>query len=142
MVIRSGDYVVHLGKEYQAGSKSGNSVRLFSTDPEDLLNGFQQHPSGRKIKIVELGQLESAYRVETLCLYRGVECRVDYEEGATYHLRYHKNYLVAEELGFTLAERPFYEKDVPKEEVSSAWEEREPIWGFDLSEDQRKVYLK
>ncbi|MCX7571107.1 hypothetical protein OS242_14240 [Tumebacillus sp. DT12] len=133
--------MIYRGKEYSSGSLPGGHVVIFSTDEADLENGFQKHKSDQIFKMVSPQDLESAYTVTTKGFYQDVECSILDVQGDEVLLQFYDNYLIAEKLGFTAIEPTIFEKRVEKASIQKVWEERTPMKGFDLQENERKVWI-
>ncbi|MCX7569430.1 hypothetical protein OS242_05610 [Tumebacillus sp. DT12] len=130
---RNDSYAIYQGKEYKAGRRFRETkIVLFSRDRTDLNYGFEEFANGRYRKEVEPNEIESAYDVISLALYRGLKFQVINIDGDTILLYHSGPSLEREELGFRMVDRFEYEKEVHRSELEKMWEERTPLWGFQL----------
>lgn len=120
---RNSTYARYKGKEYRAHRPyRQTNIELISTDSADLPSSFSVAPS----------EIESAYSVTSYALYQGTQFQVTKTTGDRVLLYHSGPSLQAEELGFNMVDRFEYEKEVDRSELEKMWEERTPIWGFQL----------
>ncbi|MCX7569210.1 hypothetical protein OS242_04495 [Tumebacillus sp. DT12] len=121
------------GKEYSAHRPyRQTNIELISTDSADLQSGFVEFTKGCYYKEVAPSEIESAYSVTSYALYQGTQFQVTKTTGDRVLLYHSGPSLQAEELGFNMVDRFEYEKEVDRSELEKMWEERTPIWGFQL----------
>lgn len=130
---RNDSYAIYQGKEYKAGRRFRETkIVLFSRDNAELNFGFEEFANGRYRKEVEPSEIESAYDVISLALYQGTPFQVMKITGDDILLYHSGPSSRAEELGFRMVDRFEYEKEIHRSELEKMWEERTPLWGFQL----------
>ena len=143
MKVLFGDYAVYNGKEYDATGVCRGGIFLKSDDEIDREKGFEYDKDIRRyILFVTPEAIEQYFRRTILCKYRGYECSILSEEGATYRL-----WLKAcppEEIRktFERVDKLGYEKTVDKSEVEDM---RYKIAEYDLNvlrSEKREAILR
>jgi hypothetical protein len=123
-MIRDGYLAAYGGAEYEA-HPDDTDVRLYSTDPTMAAQGFEALSGGRFRRIVAMSDLDSAWYVFTLCTWRGMTCRVLYENGDHLRVEYIGGRApVAERLGFELFDQGVYQSWAPRAEAQDLHEQR------------------
>lgn len=137
---RNSTYARYKGKEYRAHRPyRQNNIELISTDSTDLPSGFVEFSKGCYYKVVAPSEIESAYSVTSYALYQGTQFQVTNSTGDRVLLYHSGPSLQAEELGFKMVDRFEYEKEVDHSELEKMWEERTPIWGFQLPAEPNTI---
>jgi hypothetical protein len=123
-MIRDGYLAAYRGAEFEAHPDDAE-VRLYSMDPSAQGQGFEPLPGRRFRKVVPLTELDGAWYVFTLCTWRGVPCRVLYEQGSHLRVEYVGGQApVAERIGFELFDRGVYQAWAPRNEAQDLRELR------------------
>lgn len=130
---RNGSYVLYKNKEYYGDRLYNQSkFKLLSFDSEDLQLGFREVSAGKYVKEVHSDEIQSSYSITSYALYRRLQFQVINIDGDTILLYHSGPSLEREELGFRMVDRFEYEKEVHRSELEKMWEERTPLWGFQL----------
>ncbi len=125
--MRNGIYAVYQGNEYEAGTKA-NSFFLRSYNSNDVAKGFFLYKGTVYIKDVQRSDLEEVYSVTTFAEYQNVKLQIIKEDGDKILLSgMVGDYRIFENLGMDMVDRGVYHKWVNKNDVSSLFEEKNPI---------------
>lgn len=131
MVIRIGDYTSiegYIFKLYEARQDAPIPFTHFILSWEDESNcpidGFEKNKHGSINKIIEREQLQNAFQIVTLCLYKGYEINVwTYNPSNNYFTIYTKDEVVSDKLNFIkLSDMSI--KEVQPNEIEKLWEVR------------------
>ena len=134
--VRNSTYALYNGKEYNAHRPyRQTNIELVSSDPKDIDSGFVEFSKGTYYKEVGPSEIESAYSVVSYALYKGTPFQIIKITGDSVLLYHSGPSLQAEDLGFKMVDRFEYEKEVDRREIEKMWEERTPLWGFQLPKD-------
>ncbi|KEO81708.1 hypothetical protein [Tumebacillus flagellatus] len=131
------DYAMHRGKEYELSSDPNTGdYMLLSSDPETQCEGFVPRGwlPGEYKKVVKTEEVESVYRYTLYALYRGLQFEVENIKDGIAFLIHNglegSNEAVA--IGFKFADRWYFEKHVPMEDIEELRLKAKPNKGFVL----------
>lgn len=127
--MRNGKFAIYKGIEYKFSSKGNKQVLLLSNDANDINRGFSAsiHP-GSYVKTVLRDELDEAYSIFTLAIYKGQEFLIRSEENGKVHIEGSGNEDLVSTLGFDYTEdRGIYRKWVNISDITSIRENKTPI---------------
>ena len=126
-MMKDGEFVIYLGKEYSAGEIEKEKIVLRSTDIEDVKNGFEPcKPFNIRyvedkivcMKFVNSSEITAHYYIETKAIYKGFEFRVmDETEDKLSIVAMGGDYRDWVRLGMKGVERYVYQKWINKNEA-------------------------
>ena len=126
--MRNGIFAIYKGNEYEAGTKGVNNYFLRSYNSSDIAKGFFLYKGAVYIKDVQRSDLEEIYSIRTYAEYKNIKFQALKEDGDNILLGSRiGDYRVFESLGMDMVDRGVYEKWVNKNDITSLYEEKEPI---------------
>ncbi len=145
--MRFGKIAIYQGKEFDITPQDDGKFELFNRDPQAKTMGFVEdktHP-GVYCKIVNRKAIETAYKIDNNARYKGRDFGVmpesEYKEKENKILIIGGDEKLAKELGMKLADRSSYLKWIDIDEAELIWEERKPIYGFQLPDGIKRLEI-
>jgi hypothetical protein len=130
---KDGKYSVYRGKAYKSYYDIQlEKMVLVSHDSKDLKNDFiELHKKNTTyIKYVPLTELEDAYILSTMALYKGKKVGVTRLTEEEEPVIMHGDNDFGNKYGFKKIEQGVWEKIVREEELETVWQMKRPILGF------------
>lgn len=124
-MVRKGDYTVYQNEEYRFVREKDNSISLISNSKKDLKRNFEEYADGVYVKNVKSKDIGNAYQIKTYGTYqnRNVNIRIIKDGNVLIGT---PDASLARELGLDRSDKYYYEKWVPKNEVT-IFEDRKEI---------------
>ncbi len=146
--MRFGAIAIYQGKEFDITPQDDEkNFELFTRNPQAKTMGFVEdktHP-GVYCKIVKRKAIETAYGIDNNARYKGHDFGVlpesRYKEKENKILIIGGDEELAKKLGMEMTDRYVYEKWIDIDEAEMIWEERKPIYGFQLPEGMKPLEI-
>ena len=124
--MKKGIYAIFNGKEYKVYTNEDHSIDLVSNDSNDVNHGFIEQYPDTYVKKVSVNEITNIHRMISYAKYKGNQFDVNNQEiSGEIHLGT-IDATLAKILGFERTDKYYYEKWVPKNEVT-IFEERKEL---------------
>ncbi len=135
--MRFDAYAIYKGIEFEVDELDDGRFKLYSRGKPFENLGFEETSThGVFTKIVTRKEIETAYGIDNFARYKGynfgISIRSRFKEKENKIMLISSRKSIAEKLGMEMAEQSIYEKWINIDEAEQIWEERKPIYGFQL----------
>lgn len=107
MIKTLGKMAIYKGEMYEFLQKSDGTYAIYSSNTQELVNGFKKIDEKRYMKLVSLEELDYVYEKNTIVIYQGDEFIGSSIEGSAIML-YTRNALLGKKYNMTIRDKDEY----------------------------------
>lgn len=107
MIKTLGKMAIYKGEMYEFLQKSDGTYAIYSSNTQELVNGFKKIDEKRYMKLVSLEELDYVYEKNTIVIYQGDEFIGSSIEGSAIML-YTRNVLLGKKYNMTIRDKDEY----------------------------------